>query len=92
MIKFRQWFESLEVIPTIKAIRSKLEAIADTELKKTLGSESLPPSAYETVRRMTHAMINKILHDPTDVLKRDGCQKGQSAYLDVARKLFRLDD
>lgn len=92
VIKFRQWFESLEVVPTIKAIRSKLEAIADAELQKTLQSESLPPAAHETVRRMAHAMINKILHDPTDVLKRDGCQKGQSAYLDVARKLFRLDE
>ncbi len=92
VIKFRQWFESLEVIPTIKAIRSKLEAIAETELKKTLQSESLPPAAHDTVRRMAQAMINKILHDPTDVLKSDGCQKGQSAYLDVARKLFRLDD
>ena len=92
VIKFRQWFESLEVVPTIKAIRGKLEAIADTELKKALQSESLPPAAHETVRRMAHAMINKILHDPTDVLKRDGCQKGRSAYLDIARKLFRLDE
>ena len=92
VIKFRQWFESLEVVPTIKAIRGKLEAIADAELKKTLQSESLPPAAHETVRRMAHAMINKILHNPTDVLKRNGCQRGQSAYLDVARKLFGLDD
>ena len=92
VIKFRQWFESLEVVPTIKAIRGKLEAIADAELKKTLQSESLPPAAHETVRRMAHAMINKILHNPTDVLKRNGCQRGKSAYLDVARKLFGLDD
>lgn len=92
VIKYRQWFESLEIVPTIKAIRSKLEAIAATELKKTLQSESLPDSAHETVRRMAQSMINKILHDPTDVLKRDGCQRGQSVYLDVARKLFRLDE
>ena len=92
VIKFRQWFESLEIVPTIKAIRGKLEAIAAAELKKTLQSESLPASAHETVRRMAQSMINKILHDPTDVLKRNGCQRGQSVYLDVARKLFRLDE
>ena len=92
VIKFRQWFESLEIVPTIKAIRGKLEAIAATELKKTLQSESLPESAHETVRGMAQSMVNKILHDPTDVLKRDGCQRGQSVYLDVARKLFRLDE
>jgi glutamyl-tRNA reductase len=40
---------------------------------------------------MTQSLINKILHDPTEVLKRNGCQGGRSAYLDIARKLFKLD-
>jgi glutamyl-tRNA reductase len=41
---------------------------------------------------MVQAMINKILHDPTEILKRNGCQGGRSHYLDVTRKLFKLDD
>jgi glutamyl-tRNA reductase len=46
----------------------------------------------QAVERMTQALINKILHDPTEVLKRNGCQGGRSAYLDITRKLFKLDE
>jgi glutamyl-tRNA reductase len=92
VLKFRQWFESLDVVPTIKALRSKLESIADSELKKTLQSRALSDKDSEALRRMTRALVNKIMHDPTDVLKRNGCQKGRSAYLDIARKLFKLDN
>ena len=92
VLKFRQWFESLDVVPTIKALRSKLESIADSELKKTLQSRALSDKDSEAVRRMTRALVNKIMHDPTDVLKRNGCQNGRSAYLDIARKLFKLDN
>jgi len=92
VLKFRQWFESLDVVPTIKALRSKLERIADSELKKTLQSRALSDKDSEAVHRMTRALVNKILHDPTDVLKRNGCQSGRSVYLDIARKLFKLDN
>ena len=92
VLKFRHWFESLNVVPTIKALRSKLESIANSELNKTLQSRALSVKDSEAVQRMTRALINKILHDPTDVLKRNGCQSGRSAYLDITRKLFKLDD
>lgn len=92
VIRFRQWYDSLDVVPTIKALRQKLEAIADSELKKTLQSVSLSQADFRSVRRMTRALINKILHDPTDILKSNGCQGGKSVYLDITRKLFKLDD
>ena len=40
---------------------------------------------------MTQAMINKILHDPTLFLKGQGYHEDKSAYIDFARKLFKLD-
>lgn len=92
VIRFRQWYVSLDVVPTIKALRQKLETIAEAEVKKTLQSGIISDEGRQAVERMTQALINKILHDPTDVLKRDGCQGGRSAYLDIARKLFKLDE
>ncbi|MFZ0131109.1 MAG: glutamyl-tRNA reductase [Desulfobacterales bacterium] len=91
VVSFRNWHDSLEVVPTIKALRKKLEDIAAAEVVKTLHSESMPAEARQALERMTQALINKILHDPTDVLKRNGCQGGRSAYLDIARKLFKLE-
>jgi len=92
VLKFRHWFESLDIVPTIKALRSKMESIAASELKKTLQSRTFSVKDSEAVQNMTRALVNKILHDPTDVLKRNGCQSGRSAYLDIARKLFKLDE
>lgn len=92
VINFRKWYDSLDVVPTIKALRKKLEDIAALEVKKTLQAGGLSDEGRHAVERMTQAMINKILHDPTDVLKRNGCQGNRSAYLDITRKLFKLDE
>jgi glutamyl-tRNA reductase len=91
VINFRQWYQSLDVIPTIKALRKKFEDIAAAEVQKSLPAERMSEEDRQAVERMTHSLINKILHDPTEVLKRNGCQGGRSAYLDIARKLFKLD-
>ncbi|MBW1841569.1 MAG: glutamyl-tRNA reductase [Deltaproteobacteria bacterium] len=93
VISFRKWYESLDVVPTIVALREKLEAIAKTEIKKTLQSlDHLPEGDQEAVHRMTQAMINKMLHDPTLLLKNNSHRGNKALYLDVTRKLFKLDD
>jgi glutamyl-tRNA reductase len=38
VIGFRKWVDTLEVVPTIVSLRSKVEAMAQQELEKTLGS------------------------------------------------------
>ncbi len=92
VISFRHWFESLDVIPTIVELRNKIEDIANGEIKKTLQTlKHLSDDDYEAISRMTNAMINKILHDPTLLLKSNGHHQKKSVYLDVTRKLFRLD-
>ncbi|MBI9083891.1 MAG: glutamyl-tRNA reductase [Desulfobacterales bacterium] len=92
VIRFRQWHESLSVVPTIKALREKIETIVFAEIQKT--RQALNPSGdpTEAMERMAGAMVNKILHDPTKWLKGDGCRGGRSVYLDAVRKLFNLDD
>jgi glutamyl-tRNA reductase len=92
VVNFRRWYDNLDVVPTIKALRKKLEGIAAVEVKKTLQADGISDEGRQAVERMTQALINKILHDPTDVLKRNGCQGGRSAYLDITRKLFKLDE
>lgn len=94
VIKFRSWRLGLDVVPTIKALREKMGEIAGSELEKTLGGRlrHLGDEEREALIRMTEAMVNKFLHDPTLFLKRNGCHGGKSVYLDVTRKLFNLDD
>jgi len=92
VIGFRRWYETLEVVPTIVSLRSKVESIANHELEKTMGSlDHLTAADKKAVERMTHALVNKILHDPTHFLKKDGCHGDKSVSLDLTRKLFNLD-
>lgn len=94
VVRFRQWYGQLDIVPTIVTLREKLYGIADAELRKTLNQSlsHLSPEDGQAVRRMTNALVNKILHDPTLFLKRNGCLGEKSIYLDAARKLFRLDE
>ena len=93
VLRFGHWLESLDVVPTIVALRRKLEAIAEGEIEKTLHglSRAAAPDA-EVLRRMTGAMINKILHDPTLLLKSDTFHGDRSQLVDLTRRLFKLDD
>ena len=91
VIHFRHWVESLEVVPTIVAIRNKLEALAEAEIKKTLQSSKIPDEHGEALQRMAGALINKILHDPTKILKTRH-HDDKTILLDITRKLFNLDE
>jgi glutamyl-tRNA reductase len=93
VIRFREWYDSLSVVPTIVALRNKMDAIAEMEIKKTLQGMSNPSEKDgEALFRMKNALLNKLLHDPTMFLKSNGRQKSLPLYLDITRKLFKLDD
>ncbi|MGD8962066.1 MAG: glutamyl-tRNA reductase [Desulfobacterales bacterium] len=92
VIRFREWYESLEVVPTIIALRKKMTAIAEAELKKTLQTSMISEQEARAVRKMAESLINKILHDPTRFLKQNGMREDKSFYIDSVRKLFKLDE
>lgn len=93
VIVFRKWYDSLDVVPTIVVLRRKIESIARSEAEKTLHSLShLSENDRDAISRMTQALINKILHEPTCFLKNNGFYANKSQCIDIARKLFGLDD
>jgi glutamyl-tRNA reductase len=92
VIRFREWHESLDVVPTIVALRAKLEAMADLEIKRTVQAQRMSAEDAQALQRMMGSFINKILHDPTIYLKRDGMLADRSLHLDTIRKLFKLDE
>ncbi|MBU1712734.1 MAG: glutamyl-tRNA reductase [Proteobacteria bacterium] len=92
VISFRRWYDSLDVVPTIVALRNKIDSIATAEIEKTMHAMDIPENEREALYRMKNAIINKIMHNPTLLLKRDGCHGNNSVYIDVTRKLFNLDE
>ncbi len=64
---FIKWYNSLEVGPTIKMLRDKIEQIRSEEMKRHKGK--LNGTDTEIVEEVTRALVNKILHEPMTNLK-----------------------
>jgi len=93
VIQFRSWYNSLDVVPTVVALRKKITVIARSEAEKTLGPlKNLDDSDREAVLRMTEAIVSKIMHEPTDFLKTRVDRKNKHRYLDTVKRLFNLDE
>ena len=87
VIRFMKWWDSLDVLPTIRAIRRNAENIRERELAKALGMlDDMTLEDRQVVETLTRSIVNKILHDPTDSLK-SGATK---SHLRAAKDLFRL--
>lgn len=87
--RFMQWWDSLDVIPTIRALRQQAETIRQRELSYALDKlQTLSSQELDVVEALTRSIVNKLLHDPTTALKK-GADKSQ---LIAARDLFRLWD
>ena len=89
--QFFKWLSTLEVTPTIVALRSKFDEIRRAELEKTLGSwKELPPDGQKRLEALTNAIMNKLLHPPTSLLKQSGQGGRIDLYVDALRNLFEL--
>lgn len=93
VIAFRKWYEGLGAAPTIVALRKKFDGIAQAEIDRTLKTRpNFTEEDRKAVCKMTQSMINKILHDPMLFLKSNGYHGDKSAFIDITRKLFNLDE
>ena len=91
-LKFLHWLETLEVYPTIIALKDKAETICQAELKKTLTQLGpLTPAQRQALEVLTASVTQKLLHDPIIFLKRDRRPKNPHQELDLVRRLFNLD-
>jgi glutamyl-tRNA reductase len=91
--KFVNWFRSLDVTPTITALKNKFEEIRRKELEKTLSLHpNLTDKEKESLEALTSAIINKILHGPLTLLKRTDEETVTDLYLDALCTLFRLQE
>ncbi len=91
--QFCNWLATLEVKPTIVALRRQLEEVRRAEVEKTLANlDSLQEKEKRAIEAMASAIVNKILHQPTRVLKQASNGGENSHYLDAVRNLFELTE
>lgn len=93
VINFRKWQKSLDIVPTIVALRKKMDDITSSEVNKALKSlRHLAKDDLKSIRKMAQAMASKLLHDPIVFLKQNGSDGKQSVSIDIVRTLFNLDE
>jgi glutamyl-tRNA reductase len=90
---FSQWLSSLEVVPTITALRKMAEEVKEAELAKALAKidSDLSDKDRSRIEAMATAIVNKILHAPTVELKRVSNERGGYLYVESMRRLFKLN-
>ena len=90
--QFFKWLSSLDVTPTIVALRSKFDEIRRAELEKTLANwKELPPDGQKRLEALTNAIMNKLLHPPTTLIKQAGQGGRTDLYVDAVRALYGLE-
>jgi glutamyl-tRNA reductase len=89
---FAAWLGSLEVLPTVAALRRSAEEIAAAVVAENEGKwETASPRDRERVEAITRAIVNRLLHHPTTRMKelRDDRVHARMA---LVRDLFGLGE
>ena len=90
---YLHWLRSLDVVPTIVSLRQRIEEIRGAELQRALSRlTDLTPDQLDVITSMSHAMVNKILHQPMTELKRRAALQDGHVYTSVLRRLFGLEE
>ncbi len=94
VLGFLAWLRTLEVTPTIRALRERFDGIRKAEMDKTLKSfgEGLTDKQRRSLEAMGQAIVNKILHEPTVHLKRLAEEPELEFSVDAVRRLFGLPE
>jgi glutamyl-tRNA reductase len=90
--RFDRWLSTLDVVPTIAALRERGEEVVQHVLRENEGRwESLSDADRERVELMTRAVVSRLLHEPTTRLKRPADEDAAYVHLQALRELFGLD-
>jgi len=90
LIGMRQWFESLQVNPTISDLHAYFETVRSDEVKKHINRFS--EQDRELVDLVTKRIVNKLLHLPTTNLKNGNGESAEERHkkIHIIRGLFGL--
>jgi glutamyl-tRNA reductase len=90
--RFQRWVASLEVVPTISALRAHGDEVVRRVLAENENRwESLSDADRARVEVMAKAIASRILHEPTRRIRRAAGSDDAYEYVSALRELFGLD-
>ncbi len=88
--RFLAWYESLEVVPVIRALRGRFQEIAEEEMRKR--AKAFHSEDQEALQEYTRSLLNKLLHQPTTRIRNVETSGSHGMHKLVAvQELFELD-
>jgi glutamyl-tRNA reductase len=89
----QHWLQSLQVTPTIVALKTRAEDIKRAEVEKALARLAhLPPQERALVEAMASSIVNKLIHNTMVTLKSEVTTADGAAFVEAARRFFNLSD
>jgi glutamyl-tRNA reductase len=86
------WMKSLEVTPTIVALRNRVDDMKRAEVDKVLARlPHLSPQDRELVESLASSIVNKLIHRTMVTLKAEVNSSSGPAFVEAARRFFSLD-
>jgi glutamyl-tRNA reductase len=95
---FEAWRDSLETVPTIKALRNKAETIRTVEFERVASKlgETVSKKQLKAVEELSKGIVNKLLHGPMTALRCDGSDPEAVqqilANMDALERMFQLSE
>jgi glutamyl-tRNA reductase len=91
VLEFTGWLSTLHVVPMIQELRDGAEQIRRHELARALQRMDLSPEEAAAVERMSHSLVNKLLHGPIQEIKARAEAGSPLESSEVRRRLLALD-
>jgi glutamyl-tRNA reductase len=90
--RFERWLASLEVVPTIAALRERGDEVVRRVMAENEPRwESLGEADRERLDAMAKAIASRLLHEPTLRMRRSAGNDDAYLYVSALRELFGLD-
>jgi glutamyl-tRNA reductase len=89
---YERWLQSLELTPTIVALRERVRGVVQREKQKTLSKLGSAGAQHErALDAMCDAIVNQLLHAPTTELKRGQESPDGAKLVEAVQRLFQLE-
>ncbi|MBI4832198.1 MAG: glutamyl-tRNA reductase [Candidatus Lindowbacteria bacterium] len=89
--KLMAYFETLDVAIVIKDFHEALHTIRKSELARSLNKmPNLNEKDKQEIEYLTERIVNKILNEPTQTLRKEAWQGTEYKYIEALKKLFGL--
>ncbi len=91
--KFPLYLKTLKVVPTIRQLQNKYDAIRKAEIERVIGRRNdLTPELAEKIDYLTQSLMKKFLHEPITLLKKEEAGVGDGEFTSLLQQVFGLSE